>query len=67
MVNGAFNFVSNTLNLAFKHGNAGLQLVYRQRVQILLHQQNQRIIRATREEFVHIHGDQGCALPPCCQ
>lgn len=67
MVNGAFNFVAYALNLAFEYGDAGLQLVNGERVQILLHQQNQRIIRATRKQFVHIHGHQGCALPPCCQ
>ena len=56
MVNSAFNFVPHPRNLGFEHRNPGLQLFHGKRVQILFDQQTQRIIRATREEFVHIHG-----------
>ncbi len=55
MVNGAFNFVAHTRDLGFQRGNARFQLIHGKRVKILLYQQNQRIIRTTREEVIKVH------------
>ena len=64
MVNRAFDLRPGTRDFAFQHGDAAVQLVDRQRIEILFGQQNQRIARPLRQDVVQIHGRSVDPEPP---
>jgi hypothetical protein len=55
MVNSTFNFLANTFNFAFQSRNACVEFINGKRVDILLQQQGQRIIRALGQKIIGIH------------
>jgi len=57
MVNGALNMIFNSRDLALQRGDARFELGDRQRVEVLLHDERERVARA-RKVLVEIHACQ---------
>lgn len=55
MVNGQVYFRADAIYFAFKQGNALVQFGNGERIEILLQQQGERIVRAFWNIVVHIH------------
>lgn len=55
MVNRVGDFLLNAVNLAFENGDAGVQFIDGQGIEILLYEQGERIAWLVRKKFVQIH------------
>src|SRR3546814_6192237 len=56
MVNGGFNLCLHARDLAFQDGDAGVELLDRQWIEVLLDEQSQRVAWFVRKELIQIHG-----------
>jgi hypothetical protein len=55
MVNRAFHLAFGAHDFGFQGGDAGLKLLDRQGIKVLLDQHNQRIAGTLRQDIVQIH------------
>lgn len=58
MVNGAFHFRTAARDFRLQQGDALVQLLHRQGVEILSAERPERIIRAAGQKIVRIHAPQ---------
>jgi NADPH:quinone reductase len=56
MVNGAFNLSSNASQLGFQRGDAGVEFLDREGIEILARQRGDGVVGALGQEIVRIHG-----------
>lgn len=67
MVNRGVDLGAHPRDLGFEAGNAFVELVDRQRIEVLPRQQGEGIFRLVREELVQVHERRILFPPPSCQ
>ncbi len=67
MVNRGVDLGADSRDLGFEPGDTLVQLVDRQRVEVLPRQQGERVVRLVREELVQVHGCRILFPDPSCQ
>ena len=56
MADGGIALAPATRDFRLQHGDTGIQLRDRQRIEILLRQRRERVVRPFRKSFFRVHG-----------